>query len=60
MDPLHNSDQGNKKFLDKKSEYASSSIEVLKYVSEHTDWTITEVQDLQTKYIDLALKHFRA
>jgi uncharacterized protein with ParB-like and HNH nuclease domain len=60
MDPLHNSDQGNKKFLVKKSEYASSSIEVLKYVSGHPDWTITEVQDLQTKYINLALKHFRA
>ncbi|MDN5124753.1 DUF262 domain-containing HNH endonuclease family protein [Aliarcobacter butzleri] len=60
MDPLHNSEQGNKKFLDKKSEYASSSIEVLKYVSGHTDWSITELQDLETKYINLALKHFRA
>lgn len=60
MDPQHNSDQRNKKFLDKKSEYASSSIEVLKYVSAHGNWTKTEVEDLEAKYIDLALKHFRA
>lgn len=60
MDPLHNSDQGNKKFLNKKSEYASSSIEVLKYLSNHADWTKLEVEDLEGKYIQLALKHFKA
>lgn len=60
MDPLHNSEQGNDNFAQKKSEYASSSVEVLKYVSNHPFWTITETVDLETKYIDLALKHFRA
>jgi len=60
MDPLHNSEQGNDKFSDKKSEYASSSIEVLKHVSTHNSWTKSTVEDLEKKYIDLALKHFRA
>ncbi|MDH4943958.1 DUF262 domain-containing HNH endonuclease family protein [Sulfurimonas sp. C5] len=60
MDPQHNSEQRNNKFLDKKSEYVSSSIEVLKYVSTHANWTKAEVEDLEEKYIDLALKHFRA
>lgn len=60
MDPIHNSDQGNDNFSDKKLAYTSSSIEVLKYVSTHDNWTKSKVEDLEAKYIDLALKHFRA
>jgi uncharacterized protein with ParB-like and HNH nuclease domain len=60
MDPLHNSEQGNDNFAQKKSEYASSSVEVLKYVSTHSNWTKAEVEELEAKYINLALKHFKA
>ncbi|WP_066155490.1 DUF262 domain-containing protein [Aliarcobacter cryaerophilus] len=60
MDPLHNSDQGNKNFNLKRTEYSVSSIEVLKHVSEFTSWNKVTIKELEEKYIDLALKHFRA